>query len=79
MSGSNDIIDLITAINISDSQDYKLIFGSENKSAYIGDCSMLGTRMLFVKTILERESGNSGEIFVNMELNSEYPYFREQV
>jgi len=35
--------------------------------------------MLFVKTILEKEIGNDGEIFVDMDLNTEYPFFREKV
>ena len=32
--------------------------------------------MLYVKAIVEKEKGNDGEIFVNMNLNEKNPYFR---
>lgn len=76
---SNELGGLITGIDISDDNNYKIIFENENKVAYIGDCSNLSTRMLYVKAILEQEEGNAGEIFVNIDLNTEYPFFREKV
>lgn len=78
-AGNNQIAEIITSIDISNAKNYQLIFAGEGKKAYIGDCSILGTRMLFVKTILEKEIGNDGEIFVDMDLNTEYPFFREKV
>lgn len=75
----NNIESLITAIDIGNSNDYKLYFGTENKTAYIGDCSNLETRMLYVTSILKNETGKGGDIFVNMNLNTENAFFREKV
>lgn len=76
---SNELGGVITGIDISDDNNYKVIFENENKVAYIGDCSNLSTRMLYVKAILQQEEGKAGEIFVNIDLNTEYPFFREKV
>ena len=51
----------------------------EDKTVHLGDCSMLDERILWVKTILKKEQGVPGEIFVNMNLNIENPFFRERV
>lgn len=75
----NDIASLITTIDITDSNDYKLYFESEQKEAYLGDCSDLETRMLYLTAILKSESGKPGEIFVNMNLNIDDAFFRESV
>lgn len=75
----NNISSLITIIDISDNNEYKVYFDSENKTAYLGDCSNLETRMLFLTSILKNENGKAGEIFVNMNLNNENPFFREKV
>ncbi len=76
---SNDLGEIITGIDITDDENYKIIFENENKIAYIGDCSNLSTRILYVKSILQQEQLKSGEIFVNMDLNKQYPFFREKV
>ena len=76
---SNDLGGIITGIDITDDENYKIIFENENKIAYIGDCSNLSTRILYVKSILQQEQLKSGEIFVNMDLNKQYPFFREKV
>lgn len=78
-ANSNGIGDLITRIGIEDSQDYKMVLGSKQKTAYLGDSSNLSTKMLNVKAILEKEEGVPGEIFVNMDLNKGYPMFRQTV
>lgn len=75
----NDIAELITTIDISDDSDYKLYFDAEKKQAYLGDCSDLETRMLYLTAILKNEAGKAGEIFVNMNLNVENAFFRESV
>lgn len=75
----NDVVSYITKIDISDDSDYVLILEGENKKAYIGDCSDLITRMLYVKELIEKEKGKPGEIFVNKNLNTQYPMFRESV
>lgn len=76
---SEGLLNLITQIDIEDVKDYKLIMDSEEKTIYLGDCSSLDERMLWVKTILEKEKGIAGEIIVNMNLNDDRPFFRERV
>lgn len=76
---SNEILDLITEIDISDDNNYKIVFVNEEKVAYLGNGSNLSTKMLYVKAMLEQEQGKPGEIFVNVDLNTEYPFFRERV
>lgn len=76
---TNNISSLITKIDISDKNNYTLYLDSENKKAYLGDCSNLETRMLFLAGIIEKEKGNTGEIFINMNLNTDDAYFRESV
>lgn len=76
---SNEILNLITEIDISDEDNYKIIFGNDDKVAYLGDGTNLSTKMLYVKAMLEQEQGKPGEIFVNIDLNTEYPFFRERV
>lgn len=70
---------LITTIDITNDNEYTLYFESEQKTAYLGDCSDLETRMLYLATILERERGIPGEIFVNINLNTDDAFFRESV
>ena len=65
--------------NIENKQNYKIIFEGEQKVAYIGDGSDLNTKMLNIKSILEREKDIPGEIFINMDLKTGYPTFRQTV
>ena len=76
---ANEIANLITRIDIENIQNLKLSFESKNKVAYLGDSSNLVDKIIRVKMILEQEEGNSGEIFVNMDLNKENPIFRQSV
>jgi polypeptide-transport-associated domain-containing protein len=76
---ANGIDGLISKIDISDSNNYTLHLDSEDKKAYLGDCSNLETRMLFLVGILEKERGNAGEMFINMNLNTDNAFFRESV
>lgn len=76
---SNGIANLITSIDISDANNYTLYLESEKKTVYLGDCSNLGTRILYLVGILENEKEHEGEIFINMNLNTDYPFFREKV
>lgn len=79
LAQSNKISELITKIDIKDANNYTLYFESEEKTAYLGDCSNLETRMLYLVGILDREKNNAGEIFINMNLNTDDAYFRESV
>lgn len=76
---SNEISNLITTIDISDSNNYTLYLESERKTVYLGDCSNLETRILYLVGILQNEKDHEGEIFINMNLNTDNPFFREKV
>lgn len=76
---NNDIANLITKIDISDEHNYTLILDTEGKKAYLGDISEINTKVLLLKKILELETGKSGEVFLNIDINTEDPYFRESV
>lgn len=76
---SNDMSNLISRIDIENSQNYKIIFESEQKVAYLGDETDLNTKILSIKSIIEREKGTAGEIFVNVDLKNNYPTFRQSV
>lgn len=78
-SANNGILPLISKIDISNSKNYTLYLESERKTVYLGDCSNLNTRILYVNAILEQESGIEGEIFVNVDLNTQNVYFREKI
>lgn len=73
---SNDLGHLVTKIDISDEKNYTIILESEGKKVYLGDCSDLNTRILYLKAILEKSPGKKGEVFLNVDLNSQNVYFR---
>ena len=79
LSRDNEINSLITGIDIENKLNYKLIFEKEQKTAYLGDKTNLNTKILMIKSILEKEQGKAGDILVNMDLNNENPIFRERV
>ena len=70
---------LITRIDVSNKMNYTIYLDTENKIAYLGDGNQLNIRFLYVKKMMEYYQGKSGEIIVNVDLNSEYVYFRETV
>lgn len=74
----NDIGSYITKIDVSDDRNYILVLEGERKTVYLGDCSNLNTRMLYLSGILTQTKNLAGEIFLNMDLNTEDAYFREQ-
>ena len=70
----------VTAIDISDENEYSIYLNDEKKTVYLGDASNLSNKMLYVQAIIEQEKGKEGEIFVNGDLNNKFhPYFREKV
>ena len=79
IANKQQIADLITYIDVSDQKDFRLYLQTENKIVHMGNMEMLEDKMLFVKKILEKEKGNSGEIFVNRDLNKYDPYFRQNI
>jgi len=79
---SNELNELITKIDISNSKNYTIEIESEGKIIYLGECidySDLKNRMIYLKSILEACKGKNGEIFLNVDLNSEKIYFREKI
>ena len=78
-AAAHDIDNLITKIDISDERNYTLILETEGKTVYLGDATNLNTRMIYLSGILNREKGISGEIFLNMNLNTEEAFFREKI
>lgn len=75
----NGLEKLITHIDISDKKDFTMVMESEDKTVYLGTCSDISTQMLYVKEMIEREKGKEGEFFVNKDLNTSNPVFREKV
>ena len=73
---SNGLGELVTKIDISNDKNYAIILETEGKTVYLGDCSELNTRILYLKSILETLQGKSGELFLNIDLNSQDAYFR---
>ena len=68
----------VTRIDIEDTNNSKIWFDNESKVAYIGNGSELDIRLDYIKAILAQELGNSGSIFVNIDLNKGKAYFREE-
>ena len=62
---SNEIEKLITKIDISDKKNYTLYLETEGKTVRLGDISDISTKMLHIKTIIEKEAGIEGEIIVD--------------
>ena len=79
VASSNGLDDLISQIDISNRNNYILLLEAESKTVYLGSCSDLSTQMLYVKEMVEREKGIEGDFFVNMDLNTRKPVFREKV
>ena len=73
---TSGIGDLITKIDISNSKNYTIGLEGEGKKVYLGDCSDLNTRIIYLKAILDANQGRSGEVFLNVDLNSQDAYFR---
>ena len=76
---ANELESLITKIDTSDKNNYTIYLEVENKIAYLGNGEELNTRFLYIKSILKEQQGKKGEIFVNVDLNQEYVYFRENI
>lgn len=75
---SNGIRDIITAIDISDGNNYVLEIPSELKTVQFGDSSNITVKVLWIVDLINREKGIDGEIIVNVP-NIKKVYFREKV
>lgn len=74
-----EVYEYITQIDIADGSDIKLIMQGEEKIVYLGSCSDLNTRILYMKEILNVEKGKKGEMYINGNLSEDYVFFRENV
>ena len=79
IASSNDLASLITKIDIKSKKDFILTLEAEDKIVYLGECADLSTQMLYIRKMIEKEKGIEGEFFINMDLNSSNPVFREKV
>ena len=78
-SSNSGISSLITQIDISDRSNYILSMPKEKKTIYLGDTTNLSTKILWIDKFLDEEKKNEGTIYLNVNLNTERPYFREKV
>lgn len=74
-----EVDSFITKIDISDADDFKLILEQEEKNVYLGNCTDLNTRILFMKEILNSQKGKKGDMFINGDLLEDKVFFRENV
>lgn len=79
IANSNGLENLITHIDIKNKKNYVMVMESEDKTVYLGNCSDLSTQMLYVKEMIQREKGIEGEFFIDIDLNTSKPVFREKV
>ena len=78
---NNDILKYITSIDMLEAKNIKLNLDNEKKVAHLGDGSNANLRILYLKTIIERENGKAGEIYINGDVQTlkPKPYFREAI
>ena len=60
-----EIYDTLTSIDISNKENYEIVFEKEGKTAYIGNTSDLSTKMLYIKYIIKEQKEVAGEIYLN--------------
>ena len=79
-ASENGLNGKVTSIDISDKNEYILYIEEEKKKVHLGDVTNLSNKMLYVVAIIEQESGNEGDIYINGDLNNKFqPYFREKL
>lgn len=79
LAEANEIKQLITRIDIENKDNFILTIETKQKTVYLGDSTNLNTKILSMKAIIEKTEGTPGEIFMNKDLNDEYPVFRERI
>lgn len=68
-ASSNGISDLITTIDINDSNNYILYLTKEKKTVFLGDSSNLIEKFLYLNTALNDTKKLEGNIYLNRDLN----------
>ena len=74
-----DLAQYITKIDMSDTKEYKVTMDELGKTIYLGDASDLNSKMLDLKEILHKTQNKSGIVFLNMDLNTQRAYFRQNI
>ena len=69
------LLDAITEYQVED--EFIIVLESLGININLGDATNLKNRMFYVKAILEQESGNTGTLYINGNLDEGFtPYFR---
>ena len=71
---SNDLLEKVNEIDVTNLDDIKIKMDSENKEIEIGNFDNLSTKFEFVKNIMTQEKNNKGTIIVK---DVQKAYFRE--
>ena len=74
-----ELAEYITKIDVSDTKEYKVYMDSLNKVIYLGDATDLNSKMLELKEILHKTQNREGEVFLNVDLNTQKAYFRQKI
>ena len=72
----HEIENLVTSIDISDSENFIFRFEEIGKTVHFGDGTRINQKILWIIAIFEEEYGVQGEIFLQ---DSNRPFFREKV
>lgn len=73
---SNELLNKVNKIDVSNLEDIIVYMDSEYKVIYIGNFEKLHSKILCVNPIIKQEKGISGEIFVR---DTEKVFFRKKV
>ncbi len=74
-----DLSQYISKIDISNTKEYKIEMESLGKVIYLGDATDLNSKMLELKEILHKTQEEAGEVFLNVDLNTQRAYFRRKI
>ena len=74
-----ELAQYITKIDVSDTKEYKISMDDLGKTIYLGDASDLNSKMLELKEILHKTQNKSGIVFLNVDLNTQRAYFRQNI
>ena len=67
---------LITSINIQNSDNYILYLESEKKTVELGNLNNIEIKMLYLQSIIEKEKGAEETLFLDVDFKSKFPYGR---
>ena len=75
-----EIEKLISRIDVADKNNYHLYIKEKGKDIYFGNEENINTKMMYIVSIMEKNEGIEGTIYVNGDFNNNYkPYFRKKI